>query len=154
MWQREWFYITAPRSAKWAAPPAFRSGPPPRLASWVNKGLDWGLSKDVPLLQGRIRDLLERDLNLVKVTQVMLIRRTQHGKRRPLRLWEFNPEGPCVIQNFLGMTHEEMYKSFFGPQVECPEITEDVGLSSNRAPEQVRNLPAEHTISHLLRSYF
>ena len=73
LWQREWFYITAPRSTKWVAPPAFRSGPPPRLASWVNKGLDWGLSKDVPLLQGRIRDLLERDLNLVKVTQVMLI---------------------------------------------------------------------------------
>ena len=56
------------------APPAFRSGPLPRLASWVNKGLDWGLSKDVPLLQGRIRDLLEGDLNLVKVMQVMLIR--------------------------------------------------------------------------------
>ena len=29
LWQREWFYITVPRSAKWAVPPAFRSGPPP-----------------------------------------------------------------------------------------------------------------------------
>ena len=73
-WQQEWFYITAPRGTRWVAPPAFRSDPPPRLASWVNKGLDWGPSKDVPLLQGRIRDLLERDLSLVKVTQVMLIR--------------------------------------------------------------------------------
>ena len=91
---------------------------------------------------------------LVAVIQVMLVRQVQPCKRRPLRLWEFNPEGPRVIQNFLGLTHEEMYKSFFGPQVECPEITEDVGLSSNRAAEQVRNLPAEHTISHLLRSYF
>ena len=51
-------------------------------------------------------------------------------------------EGPRVIQNFLGLTHEEMYKSFFGPQVECPEITDDVGLSSNRAAEQVRHLLA------------
>ena len=74
LWQREWFYITAPRGTKWVAPPAFRSGPPPQLVSWVNKGLDRGPSKDVPLLQGRIRDLLERDLSLVKVTQVMLIR--------------------------------------------------------------------------------
>ena len=40
LWQREWFYITTPRSTKWVALPAFRSGPPPRLASWVNKGLD------------------------------------------------------------------------------------------------------------------
>ena len=94
LWQREWFYITTPRGTTWVAPPAFRSGPPPRLASWVNKGLDWGLSKDMPLLQGRIRDLLERDLNLVKVTQVMLIHRTLPGKHRSLRLWEFNPEGP------------------------------------------------------------
>ena len=56
------------------APPAFHSGPPPQLVSWVNKGLDWGPSKDVPLLQGRIRDLLERDISLVVVTHVMLIR--------------------------------------------------------------------------------
>ena len=64
LWQQEWFYITAPRGTKWVAPPAFRSGPPSRLASWVNKGLDWGLSKDVPLLQGRIQDLLERERSL------------------------------------------------------------------------------------------
>ena len=94
LWQREWIYITAPGSAKWAAPPAFRSGPPPRLASWINTGLDRGLPKDVPLLQGRIKDLLIGDLNLVKVTQVMLIRRTLPVKRHSLRLWEFNPEGP------------------------------------------------------------
>ena len=44
------------------------------------------------------------------------------------------------------MTHEEMYKSFFGHQIECPDITEDVGLSINRAAEQVRNPLAEHTV--------
>ena len=94
LWQREWFYITAPRGTKWAALPAFRSGPPQRLASWVNTGLDWGPSKDIPLLQGRIRDLQERGINLVAVAHVMVIRRLQPCKRRPLRLWEFNPEGP------------------------------------------------------------
>ena len=84
----------------------------------------------------------------------MLVRQVEPCKRRPLRLWEFNPEGPRAIQNFLGLTHEEMYKSFFRPQTECPEITEDVGLSSNRTAEQVRHLPAEHTFSTLLRGYF
>ena len=64
LWQQEWFYITVPRGTNWVAPPAFRSGPPPRLASWVNKGHDWGPSKDVPLLQGRIQDLLERERSL------------------------------------------------------------------------------------------
>ena len=107
----------------------------------------------MPILPSRIQDLFNGDFSLAAVAQVMLVRQVQPCKRRPLHLWEFNPEGSCVIQSFLSLTHEEMYKSFFGPQVECPEITEDVGLSSIRAAEQVRNLPAEYTISHLLRSY-
>ena len=94
----------------------------------------------MPLLQGRIRDLLERDLNLVKVTQVMLIRRTLPDKRRSLRLWEFNPEGPRILQHFMGTTPMEMYKLFFGSQETCPELTEDAGLSCNRSDTQVSNL--------------
>jgi len=109
-------------------------------------GLSWGPAKDVPTLQSRIRDLFEGDFNLVAVIQVMLVRQVQPCKHRPLRLWEFNPEGPHAIQSFLGLTHKEMYKSLFGPQVECPDITEDVGLSSNRAAKQVRNPLAEHTV--------
>ena len=40
IWQPEWFYITEPHGANWAATPEFRSGPPMRLASWTNQGLD------------------------------------------------------------------------------------------------------------------
>ena len=54
LWQQEWFYITAPRGSRQRPPPVFRSGPPQQLTSWVNKGHDWGPSKDVPLLQDRI----------------------------------------------------------------------------------------------------
>ena len=79
-------------------PPVFRPGPPPQLASWVNKGLDWGLVNDVMTLQSRIRDLVERDVSLVKVIQVMLVRRVLPCQRRSLRMWEFNPEGPRTIQ--------------------------------------------------------
>ena len=93
--------------------PALRSGPPPQLMSWISRGLSWGPAEDVPILQSRIRDLFEGDFNLVVVMQVMLVRQAQPCKRRPLRLWEFNPEGPRAIQSFLGLTHKEMYKSFF-----------------------------------------
>src|SRR3954466_11769855 len=137
LWQHEWFYITSPRGTTWVTPPAFRSGPPPRLTSWINTGLDRGLPGDVPLLQGRIKDLLKGDLNLVKVTQVMLIRRTLPGQRLPLRLWEFNPEGPRVLRNFMGMMPTEMHKRFFGPQEASPDVTEDAGLSRNRPDTKV-----------------
>ena len=33
--------------------------------------------------------------------------------------------------------HEEMYKLFFRPQIECPDTSEDVGLSSNHTAAQV-----------------
>ena len=117
--------------------------------SWISRGLSWGPAKDVAILQSRIRDLFNGNFSLIAVIQVMLVHQIQPCKRRPLRLWEFNPEGLRVIQNFLGLTHEEMYKSFFEPQVECPEITEDVSLSSNRTADQVSNPLAEHTVFHL-----
>jgi hypothetical protein len=47
IWQKEWFYITEPRSADWVAPAEFRSGPPARLTSWLKKGLDWGSAAEV-----------------------------------------------------------------------------------------------------------
>ena len=127
--------------------PCLSLGPPPQLTSWISEGLNWGLVKDVPILQSRIRDLIERDINLVTVMQVMLVRQVSPCKRRPLRLWEFNPEGPRIIQHFLGMTPEEMYKLFFGPQIRCPDLTEDAGLSCNRPDTQVSNPMAEHTVS-------
>ena len=126
--------------------PAFRSGPPPQLASLVNNEPDWGPVNDVPTLQSRIRDLLERDVSLVKVMQVMLVRRVLPCQRRPLRMWEFNPEGPRTIQHFFGVTLEEMYRSFFGSQIECPDTSEDAGLNCNRPDTQVSNSVAEHVV--------
>ena len=88
------------------------------------------------------------------VVQVMPVRQVQPCKRRPLRMWEFNLEGPRAIQDFLGLTHKEMYRSFFGPQIECLDTTEDVGLSSNRTAAQVSNPIAEHTVLLFIMTSF
>ena len=61
-------------------------------------------------------------------------------------MWEFNPEGLRTVQHFLSMMHKEMYKSFFGPQIECTDTTEDVGLSCNHPATQVSNPMAEHAV--------
>ena len=97
LWQREWFYITEPRGTKWAATAAFRPGPPLQLASWINKGLDWGSIDEVQMLQSHIRSLLKKDIGLINVIQEMLVRRVLPCQRRPLRMWEFNPEGPQTL---------------------------------------------------------
>ena len=109
-------------------------------------GRNYGPACDVPELQNRIWELIERDINLVSIIQVMLIRRMLPCKRRPLRMWEFNPEGPRTILHFFGMTLEGMCKLFFGPQVECPDTIEDAGLSCNRRDTQVSNPEIEHFV--------
>ena len=108
--------------------------------------MDWGPANDMLTLQSRIRDLLKRDISLVKVIQVMLVRRVLPCQHRPLRMWEFNPEGPRTIQHFFGVTLEEMYRSFFGSQIECPDTSEDAGLNRNRPDTQVSNSAAEHVV--------
>ena len=64
-------------------------------------------------------------------------------------MWEFNLEGPPAIQHFLGMTLKEMYGSFFGSRIKCPDTTEDVGLNCNRPDTQVNTSTAEHTILYI-----
>ena len=76
----------------------------------------------------------------------MLVRRILSCKRRPLRMWEFNPEGPWTILHFFGMTLEGMCKLFFGPQAKCPNTTEDAVLSCNRPDTQVGNPETEHFV--------
>ena len=83
---------------------------------------------------------------MVVVMQVMLIRRLPPCKRRPLRLWEFNPEGPRILQHFMGMTPLEMYKLFFGSQEARRELTEDAGLSCNRPDTQVSSFKSGHNV--------
>ena len=78
--------------------------------------------------------------------QVMLIRRLLPCKRRPLRLWEFNPEGPRALQHFMGLTPAEMYKQFFRSQEMRPDLTEDAGLSCNRPDTQVSSPVPGHAI--------
>ena len=146
VWQRRWFYVTTPRGTKWVAAPEFRSGPPSQLASWTDVGRNWGPTDDVPVLQNCIRELLERDINLVSIIQAMLIRRMLPCKRRPLRMWEFNPEGPRTVKHFFDLKLEGMCKLFFGPKVECPDTIEDAGLSCNRLDTQVSNLKAGHPV--------
>ena len=79
--------------------------------------------------------------------QVMLIRRLLPSKRRPLRLWEFNPEGPRILQHFMGTTPVEMYKLFFGSREVCPKLTEDAGLSCNRPDTQVSSPVFGHIVN-------
>ena len=90
-WQSGWFYITEPCDLEWAAAPGFRFGFPTRLSSWKETGLTWGDSEELSGLQTCVRNLVDKNLKLVDVIQVMLIRRILPCQRRAFNLWEFDP---------------------------------------------------------------
>lgn len=69
-----------------------------RLASWTNKGLDWGSTDEVLMLQKHIKNIIEKNTILTDVIQVMLFRRTLPCQSRPLHMREFNSEGPRILQ--------------------------------------------------------
>ena len=74
-WQQQWLYITEPRDTEWAAAPEFRSGAPLWLTSWPKKGLDWSLLDELSVLQTRIKGTEDKNIKLVNVVQVKLVRR-------------------------------------------------------------------------------
>ena len=74
VWQHEWFYITEPRDANWAAAPEFRSGTPMRLTSLEQKGMSWGEPTELTGLINCLKGMKDKNNKLVNVIQVMLVR--------------------------------------------------------------------------------
>ena len=46
-----------------------------RLTSWIEKGLNWSSSDELTALQMRIQSMVDKNIKLVNVIQVMLVRR-------------------------------------------------------------------------------
>ena len=114
-WQQKWFYVIEPRDTTWAATPEFRSGALMRLTSWPKKGLDWSSPDELTMLQTRIRSMIDKNIKLVNVIQVMLVRRILPCQSRTCHLWEFDPAEHQTLQEFFGATHEGIWKVLLRP---------------------------------------
>jgi hypothetical protein len=147
--EREWFYITEPRDAAWAAAPEFRSGPPARLASWTKKGLDWGSPTEVKLLQQRVSSMIKAGAKLTNVVQVMLCCRLLPCQQRAMPMWSYRPEDPATVHYFHGTTHEKLWKVLFKPQKEWPSTEEDIGLDAAHPPREVMELHPPFVFGYL-----
>ena len=90
------------------------------------------------MLQSRIQSLIKKDTSLINLIQVMLVRRILPCQRRPLRMWEFNAEGPQNLQHFSGMMLRDMWKFFFSARKQWSDTTEDIGLDCNHPDTPVR----------------
>ena len=62
-----------------------------RLTSWQEKGLTWGSSNELTRLQTCVQNMITKNIKLVNVIQVMLIRQILPCQRRAFNSWEFVP---------------------------------------------------------------
>ena len=106
-WQKQWFYVAEPRDATWAAVAEFNSGAPMRLTSWVEKSPNWCSSDELTALQTCIQRMVDKDVKLVDVIQVMLVRQILPCQRRSHSLWEFNPKKHQTLERLFETTHED-----------------------------------------------
>ena len=113
-----------------------------RLTSWEQKGLLWGESAELTGLINCIKGMKDKNIKLVNVIQVMLIRLILPCQRRAFNLWEFVPTEHRTLQRLYGMKHKNAWKALFKATEVPPPITEDRGLHAARQPTQVSSQAA------------
>ena len=137
-WQSGWFYITEPRDPKWIAAPEFRSGPPTRLTSWKEASFSWGNEEELTGLQKCIQSLVNKQLKLVNVVQVMLIRRILSCQQRDFTLWEFDLARHRTLNRLFDTMYEDIWKALIKGAEAPTSASEDCGFSSQRPASEVR----------------
>ena len=73
--------------------------------------------------------MIDKNIKLVNVIQVMLVRRILPCQRWTCYLWEFNPAKHQTLLELFGMTHEDIWKVLFKAGETPPPMTKDRGLS-------------------------
>ena len=84
----------------------------------------------------------DKNIKLVNVIQVMLVRRILPCQRRAFNLWEFVPAKHRTLQRLYGMKHKNAWKALFKATEVPPLISEDRGLHVARHPIQVSSQAA------------
>ena len=75
----------------------------------------------------RIQSMVDKNIKLVNVIQVMLVRRILPCQSRTSTLWEFDPEKHQTLVRLFGTTHEDAWKLLFKGDEKPPAIDSDRG---------------------------
>ena len=78
-----------------------------RLTSWVEKSLNWCSPDELIALQTRVQIMVDKNVKLVDIIQVMLVRRILPCQSRSLPLWKFNPKKHHTLKRLFETTHED-----------------------------------------------
>ena len=91
-------------------------------------------------LQTRIQSMVDKNIKLVNVIQVMLVRRILPYQSQTCPLWEFDPEKHQTLERLFGTTHEDIWKLIFKGNETPSETDEDRGHDLARPANAVSPL--------------
>ena len=74
----------------------------------METGLSWGDEEEVTGLQKCIQSLVNKQLKLINIVQVMLVRRILPCQERHFNLWEFNPAQHQTLSRLFDTTYEDV----------------------------------------------
>ena len=98
-----------------------------RLTSWVEKGPDWCSPDELIALQTRVQSMVTKNVKLVDVIQVMLVRRILPCQRRSRPMWEYNSKKHQTLVRLFETTHEGAWKLLFKGNEKPPATDSDRG---------------------------
>ena len=108
-----------------------------RLTSWVEKSPDWCSPDELIALQTRVQSMVDKDVKLVNVIQVMLVRWILPCQRRSRPLWEFNPKKHQTLVRLFETTHEGAWKFLVKGNEKPPAADSDCGHNAKHLASEV-----------------
>ena len=107
---------------------------PMRLTSWVEKSPDWCSPDELIVLQTGVQSMVTKNVKLIDVIQVMLVRLILPCQRRSRPLWEFNPKKHQTLRRLFDTSHEGAWKFLFKGNERPLATDSDHGHNCNRPP--------------------
>ena len=95
------------------------------------------------MLQTLVQSVVNKDVKLVNVVQVMLVRLVLPCQRRTCHLWEYDPTEHQTLQELYDSSHEDIWKVLFRSG-KWLDSTEDQGYQLSHSPSPVSH---NHTLS-------
>ena len=120
-----------------AAAAEFNSGAPMRLTSCVEKSPNWCLPDELIALQTHVQSMVDKNVKLVDVIQVMLVRCILPCQSRSLLLWKFNSKKHHTLKRLFETTHEGAWKLLFKGNEKLPTMDSDRGHDCKHLASEV-----------------
>ena len=105
--------------------------------SWPKKGLNWSSSDELSVLQTRVKGMVDKDVKLVNVVQVMLVRLVLPCQHRTCNLWEYDPAEHQTLRELYGSSHKDIWRVLFKSGKPWPGSAEDHGYQLSRSASPV-----------------